>query len=855
MESNSRVLQTVVEIAGSLSPTLKSSVEKACDQLDNINVKAAAVAAAAAAGFVAVGKAILEAGKALVELGDEYDKAMQKVSAQTGATGDELEELGEVVKTVYGDNFGDSMEDAAAAVAEVKQLTDLEGDALASAAEDALSLAKAFEFDVSESTRAASALMKNFGITADEAYNIIAYGAQNGANQNGDMLDVLNEYAAQYSALGLSADQFVQGLVAAGDEGVFSMDKVGDAVKEFNIRSKDLSTTSAEAYALLGMDADEMFARFAAGGETANEAFFEVLDALNNMDDPLAKNTAAVNLFGTQYEDLGESILPILASMEEATLDNVDALEAINEVQYGDLQTMWQGIVRQLEVSLLPLASTLLDSIKGLMPAVSDLADAVIPLITETSEILTPLITDTFAELLPMVSSLIQPIMQIANTVLKKVLPPLMRIITAVLPVIIQLVEMIAIAVEPVLDVLGAVLPIIAELIEAIMTVLGRLLSTLMPVLSELLGEITPILTSLVEAVLPVLISLLDTLMPILDIVLSVLEPILDVVVAILKPILTLINSLLGPLMSMIQSLVGDALAPLADAIGVVADLFSGTLGAALSVVTPLIEMITGVLSGLIDFITNIFSGNWSGAWQSIADIFSNIWNGIVNFFKGLINGLIGIVETGLNAIIGLINNITGGLSKVWTWTGIPAIPEIPTVKLPRLASGGFTDGVSIAGEEGMEAVISFDPAYHAQNVELWHHAGELLGVIDTVEMSDEARAGVTAAVRSLDVTAAVQTLEVSVADGQQATQLTKAGELATMDEFSLGSLTETTIIYYDFSNFTWAPRVETDGSSDTQTADDIVERLRDHASEFFDWLDDWLRMKEEGRYDRVTVY
>lgn len=855
MESNSRVLQTVVEIAGSLSPTLKSSVEKACDQLDNINVKAAAVAAAAAAGFVAVGKAILEAGKALVELGDEYDKAMQKVSAQTGATGDELEELGEVVKTVYGDNFGDSMEDAAAAVAEVKQLTDLEGDALASAAEDALSLAKAFEFDVSESTRAASALMKNFGITADEAYNIIAYGAQNGANQNGDMLDVLNEYAAQYSALGLSADQFVQGLVAAGDEGVFSMDKVGDAVKEFNIRSKDLSTTSAEAYALLGMDADEMFARFAAGGETANEAFFEVLDALNNMDDPLAKNTAAVNLFGTQYEDLGESILPILASMEEATLDNVDALEAINEVQYGDLQTMWQGIVRQLEVSLLPLASTLLDSIKGLMPAVSDLADAVIPLITETSEILTPLITDTFAELLPMVSSLIQPIMQIANTVLKKVLPPLMRIITAVLPVIIQLVEMIAIAVEPVLDVLGAVLPIIAELIEAIMTVLGRLLSTLMPVLSELLGEITPILTSLVEAVLPVLISLLDTLMPILDIVLSVLEPILDVVVAILKPILTLINSLLGPLMSMIQSLVGDALAPLADAIGVVADLFSGTLGAALSVVTPLIEMITGVLSGLIDFITNIFSGNWSGAWQSIADIFSNIWNGIVNFFKGLINGLIGIVETGLNAIIGLINNITGGLSKVWTWTGIPAIPEIPTVKLPRLASGGFTDGVSIAGEEGMEAVISFDPVYHAQNVELWHQAGELLGVIDTVEMSDEARAGVTAAVHSLDVTAAVQTLEVSVADGQQETQLTKAGELATMDEFSLGSLTETTIIYYDFSNFTWAPRVETDGSSDTWTADDIVEHLRDHASEFFDWLDDWLRMKEEGRYDRVTVY
>lgn len=846
MESNSRVLQTVVEIAGNISPTLKTSVEKACGQLDKVNVKAVAAAAAAVTGFAMVGKAVLEAGKALVKLGDEYDKAMQKVSAQTGATGAELEELGEVVKTVYGDNFGDTMEDAAAAVAEVKQLTDLEGDALASAAEAALSLSKAFEFDVSESTRAASALMKNFGITADEAYNIIAYGAQNGANQNGDMLDVLNEYAAQYSALGLSADQFVQGLVAAGDEGVFSMDKVGDAVKEFNIRSKDLSTTSAEAYALLGMDADEMFARFAAGGETANEAFFEVLDALNNMDDPLAKNTAAVNLFGTQYEDLGEAILPILSSMEEATLDNVDALEAINEVQYGDLQSLWQGIVRQLEVSLLPLASTLLESIKGLMPVVSDVADAVIPIITEMAELLTPLITDTVAELLPLLTSLLKPITRIANTVLKKVIPPLMRIITAVLPVIIQLVELIAIAVEPVLDLLGSVLPIIAELIEAIMTVLGKLLSAVMPVLSELLGEIMPVLTSIIEAVLPVLIALLETLMPILDLVLAVLEPILDLAMAILKPIMTLINSLLGPLMSLIQSLVGDALAPLADMISMVADLFTGSLGVALSVITPYIEMVTNVLSGLIDFITNVFQGNWSGAWQSISNIFSSIWNGIVGFFKGVINGLIGIVETGLNAIINLINNITGGLSKVWTWTGIPEIPKIPTVTLPRLAAGGFTDGVSIAGEEGTEAVISFDPAYHNRNVELWQQAGQLLGVVDTIEMSDTARA---------EVTAAIQSLDVGVVETQPETQLTKAGELAAMDEFTLGGLTETTVIYYDFSGFTWAPRVETADDGKPQTADDVLDRLREHEAEFFDWLEQWLRMKEEGRYDRVAVY
>ncbi|UTW70854.1 phage tail tape measure protein [Anaerobacillus sp. HL2] len=71
-------------------------------------------------------------------------------------------------------------------------------------------------------------------MSADEAYNIIAVGAQNGADKNGDLLDTLNEYSVQYSSLGLSADEFIASLLAGAESGAFSIDKVGDAVK-FNI--------------------------------------------------------------------------------------------------------------------------------------------------------------------------------------------------------------------------------------------------------------------------------------------------------------------------------------------------------------------------------------------------------------------------------------------------------------------------------------------------------------------------------------------------------------------------------------------------------------------------------------------
>ena len=80
------------------------------------------------------------------------------------------------------------------------------------------------------------------------------------------------------------------------------------------------------------MNADEMTKRFAAGGESAEEAFFEVVNALNNMDDPIAKNTAAVNLFGTQFEDLQANVLPVLAGMKDGAAASYDALSQINEI-------------------------------------------------------------------------------------------------------------------------------------------------------------------------------------------------------------------------------------------------------------------------------------------------------------------------------------------------------------------------------------------------------------------------------------------------------------------------------------------------------------------------------------------
>lgn len=319
--------------ASEATEELSNASEQAAEEAEGAGNKGTDAIGAVAGALAAAGitAKVMEIAGAVYELAGSFSEAEKTIVGATGATGRELDELMSNSLDVYASSSAENLNEVAAGMMNVKTATGLTGDALEEATDAALVLNNVLGYEVSESSRTAGALMKNFGVSAQEAYNLIAIGAQNGADKNGDLLDVLNEYSAQYSALGLSAEEFVSSLVDGAEAGVFSVDKVGDAVKEFNIRAKDGSDTTAEAFELLGMNADVMSEKFAAGGDTARTAFFEVVNALESMDDPLAKNAAAVGLFGTQYEDLEATVLPVLSGIEGGTLDMYDAVGTLVE--------------------------------------------------------------------------------------------------------------------------------------------------------------------------------------------------------------------------------------------------------------------------------------------------------------------------------------------------------------------------------------------------------------------------------------------------------------------------------------------------------------------------------------------
>lgn len=315
----------------------------------------------------AAGTALVAVGKSIVDVSSEFQKACNQLQVSTGATDKEMKGLSQTMKEIYADNYGESFEDVANAMAEVQKQTGLMGDSLKTTTESALALRDTFDFDINESVRSAQMMMQQFGLTSDEAFNLITQGAQNGLDKNGDLLDTINEYSVHFRQAGFSAEEMFNMLQNGTEAGTFSVDKLGDAVKEFGIRMKD--GTADDAIKQLGLSVDDTTAKFAKGGDSAKKATSEIMTKLFELKDPLEQNTIGTQLFGTMWEDLGIDGVKALMNINGEFDKTKQSINDVKNIKYNDIGSALEGIKRSIQVGLLlPLGEQLL-------PLLSDFAN------------------------------------------------------------------------------------------------------------------------------------------------------------------------------------------------------------------------------------------------------------------------------------------------------------------------------------------------------------------------------------------------------------------------------------------------------------------------------------------------
>ena len=435
-----------------------------------------------------LGTAAIGVGVAAIKSADDMDKAMNQFIASTGKGADEAERYQEVLEGIYTNNYGESFEDIAQKMGLVnQQMGDLSDEELKRVTEQAYLLQDTFETDFSESLRGVNALTKQFGITSDEAFNLLAQGMQQGLNQNDDLADQLAEYSVYYADLGISAEQAFNIMANSAKDGVYQLDYINDAIKEFGIRSKDGSDASMIAFENLGYSAEEMLKTFGEGGEKAQQAMFGVVESLSEIEDPIKRNEIGVALFGTKFEDLGEDAILAITDINKGIDSSKNKLEEMEKIKYGSTSEMLEGLKRSLEPVLIDLG-------QELIPVLKDVVTALMPIVKD----LLPIFSNVLMQLIPPLGELINALLPVLTEVLNVLIPPLMEIVLALMPLLVEVINLLL----PIITILiGLVGEIIAEFVNFIAPLIEVVSAGLTPLL-QALGMLVDFLTLMLKPVI-----------------------------------------------------------------------------------------------------------------------------------------------------------------------------------------------------------------------------------------------------------------------------------------------------------------------------------------------------------------
>lgn len=592
---------------------------------------------------------LVAVGTAAIKFSSDSQDAFQQFAAATGTATDEMGKYIDMINNVYKDNFGESINDVAEAMATVNQnMSYLDDSALQRCTEYAYTLSDTFGYDVAESTRAADTLIKNYGVSAREAFNLITQGAQSGMDYSGEMIDSINEYSVQFKKLGLDAEDMFSIFANGAQNGAFNLDKVGDAVKEFSIRAIDGSDTTKQGFEALGMDAAKMAEKFGAGGDAAKEAFNEVIKGLASMDDPVAQSTAGVNLFGTMWEDLGPQVITSMSTASDAIDKNKESVEGLVNVKYDTLSGALGGLWRTIQVDVL-----------------QPIGDQLIPYVTKGISVVQKF-TDKWNKLGPATQKTIVKFAAVA---------------ASVGPVLLGLGK-VSSGIGTVISNFGKAGGAITKLSDSSgFSGIAKIMKGQFGIAAFAVAAAALLIYKNWDRIAPILQKIGDRFVEFWQTVKPQLEPFIEFV----EKIASYLKETFGPVVEEIFNFAGEFIVGTFDTIGVA------------------IDALLTMFEGIISFLSGVFKTDWESVWNGCKEFVGTAFSGLADMVKVPINAVISIV----NGAISKINSIHFTVPE-WVpgiggkgWEGLN-IPQIPT-----LAKGtdNWQGGIVQISEKGGEIV------------------------------------------------------------------------------------------------------------------------------------------------------
>lgn len=635
----------------------------------------------------AVGDIIQDIGTKAMDAYSETENAVTKVNAYFGETGQAAEESANVIKSVYSDGVGESMDSVADAVLMVKKnLGDLSETDLTNLTQQAITLDELYGIDMNETLRGVNSLMQQYGLTAQEAMDYIVVGTQNGLDKTNELGDNLSEYAGKFSQAGYSASEYFQLLDNGLKNGAYNLDKVNDAINEVTTRLVD--GTIGESIGSFSTKTQELFTSWQNGGATQKQVIDSIVADIGNCTNQQEALNLAALAFGTMAEDGNLKFITSLTSVG-STYDSVKgSAQGMFDATTTPMQQM-ESNTRKLQQALVPLGEKLAELANAILPPLVSVITTIggwferLPGPVQNFVIILGALLAAFTALTPVIAAI-----SVAMGALNISMLPIIAVIAAVAAAIAGIIAII--------QNWGAITQWFGELWNTICTGIGAMVDSLKAWFSNLWTHLQSVwegICNVVQTAVMLLGSIIQGAIDIITlpfqmiwenckgIVSSVWEGIKSVVSSAIHAVSSTISSVMGAIKNVISTVWNAISSKVSSVLNAIKTTVSTIFNAVKSVASSVWNGIKSVISSVVDGIKSKVSSVFNGVKSTVTSIFNGIKSTATSVWNGIKEAIIKPVEAAKNAVKGIIDKITGFFSGMKL--------ELPKIKLPHFKISG----------------------------------------------------------------------------------------------------------------------------------------------------------------------
>lgn len=652
----------------------------------------------------------------------ELDDAMAKFQARTGASTSEMNKFKNVARDVWSNNFGESIEDVADVMGTVKsQIQGINDQDLSKVSKGLLTLRDTFDMDVDETFRGMNSLITQFGLTYDEAMDLMAKGGQQGLDYTHELGDNVAEYAGKFAQAGYSAQEYFQLLENGSQGGAYNLDKVNDAINE--VTNRIAGGDIEGALDKFNDKTKEVFKSWQKGGVEEKEVINQLIEDIRTTTNEEEKRQKMQVAFGTMGEDFNAGFIESLTTVGDSYKNIGGTMEDVERIANGGLKNAISEFGRTVSNIFTPLGEVITQPFSKAIAFIT----VGIRNIPQAFDVVKQKISDVFSKIdvsgfMDAINNLVSNVRDGLEPAFKGVKDAIDKAKEALAPIAQEIASKIGPTIQNVVDQASKIVSVVGPPIIAIIQAIIQKVQDTIPVITTILSVVGTVISGIIDFINLVITTVGTAIATIISVITPIIQVCATITSSIWSVIMTVAQNIWNKVSEVVTAIVGffnDVWKTGSDVVNKIWSKIQDSVNKIQDKVQGVVDNINKYFNDVKSTVSNVFDGIWSkikdvmdrvgNKISSVLDGIKGAWNGLTSFTSGVFSGIESACNSLVSSVKGFVNGVIGGINGAISI--INKIPGVSIGKIPKLERGGVLrrGQIGLLEGNGAEAVVPLE--------------------------------------------------------------------------------------------------------------------------------------------------